>query len=226
MRDTRPPLTRFPAFAASGPAAASRRACAARLVFLALALCGIGAAPSRGQFYSLEGRFECLNDPEAVCYDATASKSAGKPRPEPQLHAAPVSAEPAMPKAKAAPAHGAPAPPSAAASDPLGEVATRLQGGTAAAPDMALLRGRTAAGDKRATELLAWCHLKGVGVRQDPVPAYLLYGVAAKLGVLGAERNQAIVYETGMTSEQQQQALAIENRVMRGAAAQDQPSFQ
>jgi hypothetical protein len=61
------------------------------------------------------------------------------------------------------------------------------------------------AGDKRATELLAWCHLKGVGVRQDPVPtyAYLLYGVAAKPGVLGAERNQAIVYETGMTCEEQ-----------------------
>jgi TPR repeat protein len=214
MRDRRPPLTLLPAHAASGRAAASRLGPATRLGFLALALCAIGAAPSHGQFYSLEGRYQCLDDPKAVCYDATSSKSAAKPRPEPQFHSAPVSAEPTRPEAKADRARVAPAPSRTAAIDPLSEMATRLQGGTAAPPDIALLRGRTAAGDKRATELLAWCHLKGVGVRQDPVPAYLLYGVAARLGVLDAERNQAIVYETDMTSEQQQQALAIENRVM------------
>jgi hypothetical protein len=212
MRDRRRPLTLLPALAASGPAAASRLGPATRLGFLALALCAIGAAPSHGQFYSLEGRYQCLDDPKAVCYDATSS--AAKPRPEPQLHSAPVSAEPARPEAKAARARVAPAPSRTAVIDPLSEMATRLQGGTAAPPDIALLRGRTAAGDKRATELLAWCHLKGVGVQQDPVPAYLLYGVAARLGVLDAERNQEIVYETDMTSEQQQQALAIENRVM------------
>jgi hypothetical protein len=213
MRDRPRPLILLPALAASGPAAASRLGPATRLGFLALALCAIGAAPSHGQFYSLEGRYQCLDDPKAVCYDATSSKSAAT-RPEPQLHSAPVGAEPARPEAKAARAGVAPAPPRTAAIDPLSEMATRLQGGTAAPPDIALLRGRTAAGDKRATELLAWCHLKGVGVQQDPVPAYLLYGVAARLGVLDAERNQAIVYETDMTSEQQQQALAIENRVM------------
>jgi TPR repeat protein len=185
-----------------------------QLGFLALALCGVGAAPSQGQFYSLEGRYECLNDPKAVCYDATSNAPAPKPAADP----APADAEPATPRAKAArarvasPSIGTAAPAIAAPTDPISAVATRLQGGTAIPGDIALLHDRAAAGDKRATELLAWCHLNGVGVPRDPVPAYLLYGLAARLGVLNAERNQAIVYETDMTSEQRQSAVLIENQ--------------
>jgi hypothetical protein len=189
---------------------------ATQLGFLALALCGVGAAPSHGQFYSLEGRYECLNDPKAVCYDATSDA----PAPTPEVRPAPAGAQPAKPRAKVAragealPSAGTTAPAIAATADPIGAIAARLQDGTATPGDIALLRGRAAAADKRATELLAWCHLNGVGVKRDPVPAYLLYGVAARLGVLNAERNQAIVYETDMTPEQRQSALLIENQVM------------
>lgn len=181
--------------------------------FLALALCAAGATPSRAQFYSLEGRYQCLNDLNAVCYDARPSPLP----PKPASAAAPAVSAPSKPEAKAAPTH--PAASSALPTDPLAAVAARLQSGAAAPRDIALLRDRAAAGDERATELLAWCHLKGVGTPKDPVPAYLLYGVAAKLGVPNARRNQAIVYETDMTPEQRQTALTIEDRVMVGAAA-------
>lgn len=177
---------------------------------MALALCAAGATPSQAQFYSLEGRYQCLNDPSAVCYDATPSTLPPKPS-----SAAPRDAA-AKPEAKAAARQGA--APSPASADPLAAVATRLQSGSAAPHDIALLRQRAAAGDERATELLAWCHLKGVGMQQDPIPAYLLYGVAAKLGVPNARRNQAIIYETDMTPEQRQIALTIEDRVVLGAA--------
>jgi TPR repeat protein len=181
-----------------------------RLGFLALALCGVGAAPSHGQFYSLEGRYECLNDPKAVCYDATS----GEPTRKPDAHPALAGAEPAKLRAKGAKARIASPTATIPTTDPISAIATRLQGRTAAPGDIALLHDHAVGGDKRATELLAWCHLNGVGVPRDPVPAYLLYGVAARLGVLNAERNQAIVYETDMTSEQRQSALLIENRVM------------
>jgi len=173
--------------------------------FLALALCVTAAMPSRAQFYSLEGRYQCLNDPSAVCYDATPSRLPPKEKPA-------VPDAPAKPEAKAAAMHAV--VPSAAPADPLAAVAARLQSGAAVAHDIALLRERAAASDSRATELLAWCHLKGVGMEKDPVPAYLLYGVAARLGVANARRNQAIVYETDMTPEQRQIALTIEDRVL------------
>jgi len=177
--------------------------------FLALALCATAATPARAQFYSLEGRYQCLNDPSAVCYDATPSTLAPKKK-----SAVPDSSAPAKPEAKAA-ATRAVAP--SAAADPLAAVAARLQSGAAVPHDIALLRERAAASDSRATELLAWCHLKGVGMEKDPIPAYLLYGVAARLGVANARRNQAIVYETDMTPEQRQVALTIEDRVLLGA---------
>jgi TPR repeat protein len=179
---------------------------------LALALCAGGAGPARAQFYSLEGRYECLNHPAAVCYDATSTAPAVVAPPPP---AAPAKVNPAARHAKKA--ARAPLTTPHAAADPLDAVAKRVQSGLAAPADLALLRARAAAADRRATELLAWCHLKGVGTPKDLVPAYLLYGAAARLGVPNAERNQAIVYETAMTPEQRQQALMIEDRVTSGA---------
>ena len=194
------------------PSRRLNRRAAAPLGFLALALCAATATPSRAQFYSLEGRYQCLNDANAACYDTTPSVVPPKPAPA----AMPASSVRSKPDAKAAPTRVA--APSAVPADPLAEIAARLRGGSAAPRDIAFLRGRAAAGDERATELLAWCHLKGVGMPKDPVPAYLLYGVAAKLGVPNARRNQAIVYETDMTPEQRQTALTIEDRVTLGAA--------
>ncbi len=196
-----------------GRSEAPRRLGIGAVGFLTLALSAAGATPSRAQFYSLEGRYQCLNDLNAVCYDATPSPLP----PKPASAAAPAVSAPSKPAAKAAPTH--PAASSALPTDPLAAVAARLQSGAAAPRDIALLRDRAAAGDERATELLAWCHLKGVGTPKNSVPAYLLYGVAAKLGVPNARRNQAIVYETDMTPEQRQTALTIEDRVMVGAAA-------
>jgi hypothetical protein len=179
---------------------------------LALLFAGIGASPSHAQFFSLEGRYQCLSDPQALCYDATPN-AAPPTAPPPAVVMAPPATPPPLPPAKirtAAPV----APP----ADPLAEIAARLERGAPGPRDVAFLRARAAAGDQRATELLAWCHLQSVGVQRDPVPAYLLYGVAARLGVPNAERDQAVVYETDMTPEERQTALAIENRVMRQGA--------
>jgi TPR repeat protein len=187
---------------------------AAPLGLLALALCVAAATPSQAQFYSLEGRYQCLNDANAACYDTTPSAVPRKPQPAPA--AMPADIMRTKPDARAAPTRAA--APSAIPADPLAEIAARLRGGSAAPRDIEFLRGRAAARDERATELLAWCHLKGVGMPKDPVPAYLLYGVAAKLGVPNARRNQAIIYETDMTPEQRQTALTIEDRVTLGAA--------
>ena len=121
----------------------------------AQSLCVGVAAPAHGQFCSLEGRYRCLNDPEAVCFDATSNEPAPQPKPEPELRPVPAGAEPARPVAK--PAHIGTAASSAVAADPLHEMPN-------------------------------------------------------------AERNQAIVYETDMSPEQRQRALAIENWVMIGPA--------
>lgn len=172
----------------------------------ALAAWCAGAPPARAQFYSLEGRFQCLDDPRAVCFDATSD---GAPPP-----AAPVELPPAAPAA-AAKASGPDrttarrAPP----VDPLRAIASRIEAGRPSAEDAGRLHRLAQAGDKRALELLAWCRLKGLGVARDPVEAFQLYGAAADLGVAGARRNQTIVYETELTSEQRQHVLTAANGV-------------
>jgi hypothetical protein len=180
---------------------------AQRAMWLALALCAGSASPALAQFYSLEGRFQCLNDPHAVCYDAVSDWPVAKPK-------APAESGPSTPP-KPQVAQPLPAATVAAAPlDPVLAVARRLQHNATAPGDIELLRSRARGGDTRAIELLAWSNLTGIGVSPDPVQAYLLYGTAATLGVANARRNQAVVYETGMTSEQRQQALMIEDGVM------------
>ncbi|HUC64716.1 MAG TPA: hypothetical protein VMA53_04760 [Stellaceae bacterium] len=164
------------------------------------------ALPAEAQFYSLDGRFQCLDNPRAVCFDATSDA----PQPAP---AAPRPAEPA-PRREAAAKQVAIAKAPGAPVDPLQAVILRLEARKPGPGDIALLRERTHADDKRAIELLAWANLNGIGVAPDPMEAYLLYGFGASLGVPHAKRNQAVVYETMMTPEQRQEVLTIEDETL------------
>lgn len=179
------------------------------IVMLALCACCVGALPASGQFYSLEGRFECLDDPQATCFDATSDGPVASSAAAPAI---PSRATSALSAAKErtplkAAAHRA------ETADPLREIAQRVEAGRPASADAAQLRRLADGGDRRAVELLAWCHLKGLGVARNPVEAFRLYGMAADLGVPDARRNQTIVYETVLTSEQRQQVLMAANGV-------------
>ena len=172
------------------------------------------ALPAQAQFYSLEGRFECLNDPKAVCFDATPDGPLAKPSaaaPPPSAAAASAARKPQASPARVAARAAEP-------TDAVHEIAKRLEARHPAPDDAATLDRLARAGDKRALELLAWCTLEGVGVARDALQAYLLYGAAASVGVAEARRNQAIIYETDLTSEQRQQALTIENGVTQARA--------
>jgi TPR repeat protein len=165
------------------------------------------ALPAEAQFYSLDGRFQCLDNPRAVCFDATSDA----PQPAP---AAPRPAKPEPPRAAPAKQVAAITKAPRAPVDPLQAVIPRLEARQPAPGDIALLRQRAHAGDKRAIELLAWANLKGIGVAPDPMEAYLLYGFGASLGVPHAKRNQAVVYETMMTPQQRQEVLTIEDETL------------
>ncbi len=171
------------------------------------------APPAQAQFYSLEGRFECLNDPKAVCFDATPDGPLARP-------SAPATrtARPDRPTRTAQAASKRVAPHAGETIDAVREIAKRLEARHPAVDDADALRRLAEAGDKRALELLAWCTHEGIGVARDPLQAYLLYGVAASVGVVGAQRNQAVIYETDLTSDQRQQALTIENGVTQARA--------
>src|SRR5690242_15460733 len=92
---------------------------APRAILLALALCAGSASPALAQFYSLDGRFQCLNDPHAVCYDAVSDWPAAKPRsPVPIGPSEPPPAQTAMPPPPVA-------TPVAAPLDPILAVAQR-----------------------------------------------------------------------------------------------------
>jgi hypothetical protein len=157
--------------------------------------------PARADFYSLEGRFQCLDKPDAVCYDATPSRD---PAPPPL----PVTA-PAVPQAPPAPAKSASAPASAPL-DPILAIALRIKARRPEAGDLEALRRAAAADDARAIELLAWCSYRGLGTARDPVAAYFLYGKAAAVAVPHARENQAAIYEETLTQEQRQRVLQTE----------------
>jgi TPR repeat protein len=177
---------------------------------LVLAACCVGTTPAQAQFYSLEGRFQCLDHPEAVCFDATSdgptppSAAAAAQAVAASGRTLPSAAKATAPKRVAHPQEGA---------DPLRAIAQRVEAGHAAAADAARLERLAEAGDRRALELLAWCHLKGLGVERDPVEAFRLYGAAADRGAADARRNQTIVYETVLTSEERQRVLMVANGV-------------
>ena len=61
----------------------------------------LASTPVRADFYSLEGRYECLAVPDAVCYDATPSPAPPEP-PVPRHESQTVTDRTAVDKAEAA----------------------------------------------------------------------------------------------------------------------------
>lgn len=201
------------------------------------------ATPASAQFYNLEGRFQCLTRPGAICFDATLeaidpARVSGKPAP------APASAPLAV--AAPAPVVASPAPTPVVTTVPdepqmqvvrkagsrtvvvhppletkpkdiKEEIAVRVQAQKLAEGDLGMLQSLARSGDGRALELLAWCMLQGIGTGRDPVQAYMLYGQAAVAKVPNAKANQNWIYKTILSSDERQQILMVENsRLSRG----------
>src|SRR5260221_12939278 len=114
-----------------------------------LTLCLVGALtlaasrPARADSAQLQWQYECLKNPDAVCFDATPS-GADPLAPKPAPAAAPAASEPAAPSQVAEPAPAAPvrrpvakSMPAAGPTDPLGALARHLQAGKPSAADMA-----------------------------------------------------------------------------------------
>ncbi len=178
-----------------------------RSLTAALALTAAIASPARADFYSLDGRFQCLDKPDAVCYDATPSIEPPLPAQRPQ----PPTVAPAETRARAAPvpapAAAPPAPPRL--RDPILAIAARIKADRPDPGDLGVLRRAAAVGDPRAIELLAWCALRGIGTSEDAVAAYFLYGEAATSDVPHARENQTAVYERVLTPDERQHVLDI-----------------
>lgn len=176
---------------------------------LALGLALGWAAPARADFYTLDGRYQCIERGDAVCGDARLL-----PRPLAKHAAAPPVAEPtpAEPLLAIAPAPRAPAaPPTPHPGDPLHAIALRLQAGRPVRGDLAALKAQAQGGNPRAIELLAWCDLNAVGTSRDPIEAYLLYGAAASAGLPHARSNQAAIFERYLDADQRQTVLNLVN---------------
>jgi hypothetical protein len=160
--------------------------------------------PARAEFYDLEGRYECLDTPDRICYDATSSLDRS-PTAEPEAAALPP--PPASPSAKKKVTKSAAVTP----DDSLPAIGNRLQAHKPAAGDISTLVARAKSGDAKALEMLAWCSFVGVGVPRDPVRAYFLYGQAATAGAPTGRENQEMVFKRALSPDQKQQVLEIEN---------------
>ena len=177
---------------------------------------------ARAEFFSLDGRFQCLESGAAVCGDAQLVM---KPRPAPAPRAIvqpPVAPPPmeegpseavpvAAPAASAAPAAAPTKAVAARPIDPLQVVAARVQARRPSSNDLAWLARAAGDGNPRAIELLAWCKLNAIGMVRDPVEAYLLYGAAGNAALPHARENQRLIYERDLDSDQRQQVLALAN---------------
>jgi hypothetical protein len=186
-----------------------KRLCRRIFSGLTLAL-AFAPATARAEFYTLEGRFQCLDRANAVCFDATAAKleppfAAPPPAPDSRDSAA----DARQPSTRATPL-AAKEP-----TDPLLVIAKHIENARPEAGDLDRLRHAADAGDGRAIELLAWCALKGIGMGRDPVQAYLLYGKAAAADVPHAQQNQALVFESTLTSAQRQRVLDLQAQADR-----------
>jgi hypothetical protein len=184
-----------------------------RRIFLALTL-ALAVMPrgARAEFYTLEGRFQCLDRPDAVCFDAVAAKL--EPPFAPPAAAAPDSRDSTSEAvvAELHPSTRTPPPAAKEPADPVLAIANRIERARPEAGDLDRLRRAAEAGDGRAIELLAWCALKGIGTGRDPVEAYLLYGKAAAAAVPRARQNQALVYESALSSSERQRVLDLQAR--------------
>lgn len=174
----------------------------------ALAMLALGrAAPARADFYTLDGRYQCIERGDAVCGDARLLATPAKHRAPPPIDDAAPS-EPFLTLSPDAPLGTVPTP---QPGDPLHAIALRLQAGRAARGDLAALKAQAHAGNPRAIELLAWCDLNAIGTDRDAVEAYLLYGAAATAGLPNARSNQAAIFERYLNSDQRQTVLNLGN---------------
>jgi TPR repeat protein len=165
-----------------------------------------GLPMAQAEFFSLDGRFQCLESGAKICGDAQAVTT---PRPAPAV-AKPVAApEPLAAPAPAVAPVAAPAP--ARPIDPLKVVAARIQARRPSRNDIAWLLQAVRNGNARAIELLAWCKLNAIGMARDPVQAYLLYGAASAEALPNARDNQRLIYERDLNSDQRQQVLDLAN---------------
>lgn len=172
----------------------------------------LGSAPARADFFSLDGRFQCLDRANAVCGDPQPLVSMQPAAPPARPAPLPVP-PPAGPVATAVPPEPAThvAPPVPRPDDPLHDIAQRVQAYRPASADIAWLKHAAQSGNARAIELLAWCNLNAIGTPRDAVKAYLLYGAAADAALPHARENQALVYEQDLSPVQRQQVLDLVN---------------
>lgn len=190
----------------------------ARLAALGIAIAAVAslAVPAQADFYSLAGRFECLDKPAGSC--GGPGRAELLPPPVPKPAAKETTATTASPHLDASPARQPTTPQTEASASrergPIETIAAAIRHGQVSAADRATLQRLSQAGNAHATELLAWCDYKGIGVAPDPVAAYVLYGIAALGGVPTARQNQAVIFEYALTSEQRQKVLEIQNEVL------------
>lgn len=150
---------------------------------LVLALAVMLAAPAaHAQFYDLDGAYRCVTKPDQACGDREAARPAAPQQAEKQ-----------------------PAPPT------LAEAIDRVKRRAATDGDIKVLEDRAAGKDPRAIEVLAWCKLNGIGMKEDALAAFWLYHDAAALGVANAGKNEIAIYENRLTSAERQQVLLKEN---------------
>jgi hypothetical protein len=169
--------------------------------------------PAQADSAQLHWEYQCLRDPDAVCFDSTPS-GVDPLAPKPMPAAAPAEEAAPAKSAAAPPALGKPAakPASIAApTDMMGTIASHLRAGKPTSGDMATLQARARQGHVRALELLGWAELFGIGIPRDPVQAYFHYGMAAAAGLPTGRRDQAAIFTNDLTNEERQQILLIEN---------------
>lgn len=177
----------------------------------ALTLLGLGAtaAPARADFFTLEGRFQCLDHANAVCGDGQILVP--PPQPVVAVKPAPVVAPPATLEVPPPLARRVTAPVAPRDDDPLRAIAQRVKSERPSSGDLAWLQQAAKDGNPRAIELLAWCKLNAIGTGGDAVEAYLLYGAAATAAVPNARENQTLIYENDLSPDQRQQVLDLAN---------------
>jgi TPR repeat protein len=164
---------------------------------------------ARAEFFSLSGRFQCLESGAAICGDA---QQVVQPLPVvPPVSPAPVEPTPVATATSAVAAAFAPAPVAARPVDPLQVVAARIRARRPSSNDLAWLTQAVHDGNSRAIELLAWCKLNAIGMARDPVEAFLLYGAAGDAALPNARENQRLIFERDLDSDQRQQVLNLAN---------------
>lgn len=188
-------------------------------LLLPLVVIGVAAPHAHADFYGLDGQYQCFEKPSPACAEGSrllAAPALDKPAipvVKPEDDAARPAARPAAlsktPDGVLSPA--VTRPPYHPPSDPVHDIAMRIEAGTATPDDLHRLHALANAGNGSATELLAWCDYTGVGTPRDPIAAYLLYAAAASEGVPHARANEAAIYEGVLTSDQRQQVLDVQD---------------